>query len=112
MATILIVDDDTALRSAIAMALADLGHQPKEAGDGDGALIWLSLHRADVVLLDLRMPGMDGMEVLRRIRAKPDAPPVADKRQHDRGDAAGSSRSFGQADRPRRSACAAVPDVA
>ena len=77
MATILIVDDDTALRSAIAMALADLGHQPKEAGDGDAALIWLSLHRADAVLLDLRMPGMDGMEVLRRIQAKPDAPPVA-----------------------------------
>ena len=77
MATILIVDDDTALRSAIAMALADLGHQPKEAGDGDAALIWLSLHQADAVLLDLRMPGMDGMEVLRRIRAKPDAPPVA-----------------------------------
>jgi DNA-binding NtrC family response regulator len=77
VATILIVDDDTALRSAIAMALADLGHQPKEAGDGDAALIWLSLHRADAVLLDLRMPGMDGMEVLRRIQAKPDAPPVA-----------------------------------
>jgi DNA-binding NtrC family response regulator len=77
MATILIVDDDTALRSAIATALADLGYQPAEASNGDAALLWLSLHRADAVLLDLRMPGMDGMEVLRRIRAKPDAPPVA-----------------------------------
>jgi DNA-binding NtrC family response regulator len=77
MATILIVDDDTALRSAIATALADLGYQPAEASDGDSALFWLSLHHADAVLLDLRMPGMEGMEVLRRIRSKPDAPPVA-----------------------------------
>ncbi len=46
MATILIVDDDAALRSAIATALADLGHQPMQAGDGDAALFWLSLHRA------------------------------------------------------------------
>jgi len=77
MATILIVDDNAALRSAIAIALADLGHQPAEAGDGTAALAWLSIHRADAVLLDLRMPGMDGMEVLRHIRVKPDAPPVA-----------------------------------
>jgi DNA-binding NtrC family response regulator len=77
MATILIVDDDTALRSAIATALADLGYEPAEASDGDAALFWLSRHPADAVLLDLRMPGMEGMEVLRRIRTKPDAPPVA-----------------------------------
>ncbi len=57
--------------------LRDLGHQPAEAADGEAALAWLSRHQADAVLLDLRMPGMDGMEVLRRIRAKPAAPPVA-----------------------------------
>ncbi len=77
MATVLIVDDDDALRRAIATTLSDLGHQPEQAGDGEAALAWLSRHRADAVLLDLRMPGLDGMEVLRRIRARPDAPPVA-----------------------------------
>ena len=77
MATILIVDDDWALRRAIAMALGDLGHHAEEASDGEAALAWLSRHRADAVLLDLRMPGMDGLEVLRSIRAKPRAPPVA-----------------------------------
>ena len=77
MPTILIVDDDTALRRAIATALADLGHQTAEAADGEAALAWLSRHEAHAVLLDLRMPGMDGMEVLRRIRARPASPPVA-----------------------------------
>ncbi len=77
MATVLIVDDDDALRRAIATTLSDLGHQPEQAADGEAALAWLSRHRADAVLLDLRMPGLDGMEVLRRIRARPDAPPVA-----------------------------------
>jgi len=77
MAIVLIVDDDEALRRAVATTLSDLGHQPEQAEDGEAALAWLSRHHADAVLLDLRMPGLDGMEVLRRIRARPDAPPVA-----------------------------------
>jgi DNA-binding NtrC family response regulator len=77
MATILIVDDDVALRHAIATTLGDLGHQAVEAANGEAALGWLSRHEADAVLLDLRMPGMDGMEVLGRILSRPCAPPVA-----------------------------------
>ncbi|MEA2777335.1 MAG: hypothetical protein QOF90_2741 [Acetobacteraceae bacterium] len=77
MATILIVDDDAALRKSIAIALDDLGHQPQQAANGDAALAWLSCNQADAVLLDLRMPGMDGLEVLGRIRARPSPPPVA-----------------------------------
>ncbi len=77
MARILIVDDDRALRRAIATALTDLGHEAAEAADGEAALVWLSQHVASAVLLDLRMPGMNGMDVLRRIRAKPSPPPVA-----------------------------------
>jgi two-component system NtrC family response regulator len=75
--TILIVDDDRALRRALATSLGDLGHEAAEASDGAAALAWLSRHHADAVLLDLRMPGMDGMDVLRRIRANPNPPPVA-----------------------------------
>jgi DNA-binding NtrC family response regulator len=77
MSTVLIVDDDAALRKALATALSDLGHEPAEAADGAAALAWLVRRRADAVLLDLRMPGMDGIEVLRRIRAQADPPPVA-----------------------------------
>jgi DNA-binding NtrC family response regulator len=77
MPTVLIVDDDAALRRAVATALTDLGHVAAQAEDGEAALAWLARHRADAVLLDLRMPGMDGMEVLRRLRARTDAPPIA-----------------------------------
>ena len=76
MATILIVDDDAALRDGLAEALTDLGHTPRLAASGREGLAALD-GTVDGVLLDLRMPGgMDGIEVLRRIRARTDAPPV------------------------------------
>jgi DNA-binding NtrC family response regulator len=77
MSTILIVDDERAIRDAVSETLIDLGHDPAAVTDGSTALSWLQQHHADAVLLDLRMPGLDGMEVLRRIRAMPDPPPVA-----------------------------------
>ncbi len=77
MPTILIVDDDAALREGIAETLTDLGHTAEQAADGAAALARLARGGVDAVLLDLRMPGMDGMEVLRRLHDRPDAPPVA-----------------------------------
>ena len=77
MPTVLIVDDDDALRDGLAETLEDLGHRPEQAADGAAALARLARGGIDAVLLDLRMPGMDGMEVLRRIRANADPPPVA-----------------------------------
>ncbi len=77
MARILIVDDDAALREGIAETLTDLGHHAAQAADGEAALAMIARGGVDAVLLDLRMPGLDGMEVLRRVRSRPDAPPVA-----------------------------------
>lgn len=77
MARILVIDDDEALRDSLAEALDDLGHQAALAESGAAGLAALAKGGIDAVLLDLRMPGMDGLEVLARIRADPAAPPVA-----------------------------------
>jgi two-component system NtrC family response regulator len=77
MARILIVDDDDALREGIAETLGDLGHEPVQVASGEAALAVLAGQRIDAMLLDLRMPGIDGIEVLRRLRALSAPPPVA-----------------------------------
>ena len=77
MAVILIVDDDAALRDTLREALADLGHEPHLADSGTAALALLSRTQVDAALIDLRMPGMDGLELLARIRQLPTPPPTA-----------------------------------
>jgi DNA-binding NtrC family response regulator len=77
MATVLVCDDDDALREGLGEAVGDLGHAVVEAADGHAALDALAEGGIDAVLLDLRMPGLDGIEVLRRMRARPGCPPVA-----------------------------------
>ena len=108
MATILIVDDDAALREGLAETLVDLGHRPAEAPDGNAALAIAAREQVDAVLLDLRIPRMDGLEILRQLRSRPNgAPPVAiltayaSARQHHRGHAAWRLRSFDETDRAR-----------
>ncbi|MGB6175869.1 MAG: sigma-54 dependent transcriptional regulator [Methylocella sp.] len=76
MAAILIVDDDAAMRDALAEAVRDLGHAARLAPSGETALEMLDREAVSAVLLDLRMAGMDGLEVLRRIRGRPRQPPV------------------------------------
>jgi DNA-binding NtrC family response regulator len=77
MATILIVDDDDAMREGLAETVTDLGYRPRLAASGKDALALVAAGGIDAVLLDLRMPGgLDGIEVLRRIRAGDNAPPV------------------------------------
>jgi DNA-binding NtrC family response regulator len=75
MARILIVDDDAALRDTLAAAVADLGHLTLEAGDGAEALAMIQAGSADAVILDLRMAGMEGLEVLRRLQGS-HPPPI------------------------------------
>ena len=77
MARVLIIDDDAALRAGLAETLGDLGHLVEQAADGAAGLSRLARGGVDAVLLDLRMPGMDGLSVLRAMRERGLAVPVA-----------------------------------
>ncbi len=66
-ATILVVDDEQDIRDASERILVRTGFQVLKASHGDEALNILDKDRIDIVLLDLKMPGMDGLEVLKRI---------------------------------------------
>jgi CheY-like chemotaxis protein/anti-sigma regulatory factor (Ser/Thr protein kinase) len=73
---ILVVDDDRALRHALTTLLADAGYTVVQASDGPGALASLARAPADLVLLDLGLPGMSGLDVLGRVRALASPPRV------------------------------------
>ena len=66
---ILIVDDEPAIRRALRAPLMELGFQVAEASRGEEALQSLRAATSDVVLLDVNMPGLSGIETLRRIRS-------------------------------------------
>lgn len=67
-ARILIVDDEPDTCENLSDILTDLGYQVDTAHDGFAALELVKNHSYDIALLDLRMPGMDGLELYRRIR--------------------------------------------
>ena len=67
-ARVLVVDDESTTRSAVARALSLAGYEAHAVGSGREALSELSTHEYDLMLLDLRMPGMDGTEVLAQAR--------------------------------------------
>ncbi len=75
--TILIVDDDKSLREFLEIFLSQEGYKPLVAKDGHEALSLLEKHDVALVLSDIRMPEMDGVDLLRRIKQKdPDIPVI------------------------------------
>lgn len=75
---VVLVDDDALVRSGLKMMLsgAEGIEVVGEADDGRGVLAALDRHRPDVVLMDIRMPQVDGIEATRLVREQPDAPAV------------------------------------
>jgi DNA-binding response OmpR family regulator len=77
MATrILTVEDDERIRTAVKMALEDEGWAVEETANGEDALEAFGREAADVVLIDIMLPGMDGFELCRSIRRTSDVPIV------------------------------------
>jgi two-component system OmpR family response regulator len=72
--TVLVVDDDPHIRDLLTFALQKAGLATREAADGEAALAEIALRAPDLVILDINMPRMDGIETCRRIRARGDLP--------------------------------------
>ncbi len=68
---ILIIEDDDLLRGLVSKKLSREGYNIVQAVDGEGGLKMTATERPDLVLLDILLPGMDGFEVLRSIKADP-----------------------------------------
>ena len=76
MKKILVVDDEEYIRELYRDELVEEGYRVEMAGDGQEALAKMAAFHPDLVTLDVKMPGLDGIEVLRRIREKDASVPV------------------------------------
>jgi CheY-like chemotaxis protein len=73
---LLIIDDNIDAASSLAMLLRLKGHETRVAHDGPTAVAAAASYQPEVILLDIGMPGMDGYEVARRVRAGPNGESV------------------------------------
>ena len=69
--TVLVIDDEASARDLMSAALAQAGVDAVAVDGGAAALGWLASHAASALVLDLMMPGMDGFQVLHRLREDP-----------------------------------------
>ena len=67
---VLIVEDEAAVARKIASALTEAGHDPKAVHDGEAALDEVRKTPFDLIVLDIRLPGIDGFQVLQRLRTQ------------------------------------------
>ncbi len=84
--SILVVDDDQAIRTLLRRLLTTEGYAVEEAGDGPTALEKVGALDPDLVLLDIMMPGQDGLDVLERLRHTSDVPVILLTAKDDEAD--------------------------
>ena len=73
---ILVVEDDRGVRESLAMVLEFQGLEVLQANTGEDALVSVAEHDPQAIILDINLPGIDGLEVCRRLRARGDDRPV------------------------------------
>jgi DNA-binding response OmpR family regulator len=76
MPMVLVVDDEPMVREVVARYLELDGVRVHEASDGQSAIDWLGTHNPDLVVLDVMLPGVDGLSILRRLRQDGDIPVI------------------------------------
>ena len=77
---VLVVDDDRTVADVVCRYLTHAGYEVDHVGDGLGALAAVARHPPHLVVLDLMLPGLDGLAVCRRLRDRPDSPRAATRR--------------------------------
>ena len=83
---VLLVEDDARIRQALGMALADAGYDIMEAATGEQALALLDSSKVDLIVLDVMLPGVDGLTICRTVRARSDLPIIIITARSDTSD--------------------------
>lgn len=86
MARVLLIEDDPAVRKAVTLTLKRRGHEVEVANSGETGLLTLERYRPDLVILDLMLPNMSGLEVCRRIRESKQIPIIILSARNDEVD--------------------------
>ncbi|HUJ63699.1 MAG TPA: response regulator transcription factor [Kofleriaceae bacterium] len=73
---LLVIEDHSLLRESLVRGLRDLGYAVDATGDGNDGLAFAREHQYDAIVLDIMLPGIDGLEVLRRLREHGDRVPI------------------------------------
>jgi CheY-like chemotaxis protein len=76
MAKILVIDDDATIQLVFAQFLTSLGHEIMQAENGKAGMSALENARPDLIITDIMMPEMDGLEILMKLRSRHDSVPV------------------------------------
>lgn len=98
MARILCIDDDAAVRGAVVKALRRFGHEPATADTAESGLEWLGEFQADLIILDLGLPGVSGMDVLNTLKHLAHPVPVIVMTGHDSAKIAVKAMHLGAVD--------------
>ncbi|MCR5825714.1 MAG: response regulator transcription factor [Oscillospiraceae bacterium] len=84
--SVLVVEDDASVRNLMTMTLHAHQYRYRTAEDGESAILALTSHSPDVVLLDLGLPDMDGVDIIRRLRTWSDMPVIVISARSDDAD--------------------------
>lgn len=84
--TILVVEDERSISEVVSLYLTSSGYQVQVAYDGKAALAALTQQKPDLVILDLMLPGIDGWEIARRLRAEGETPIIMLTARREEGD--------------------------